>query len=174
MSKTIGKFKGITNRESTLSLVDGGDATGGISFAGGGGFFKPTSSPTGTSTTLTNADSGKVIFMDASSANTVTLPAISTVAAGWNIKVILTATGNTGIIQTGNSLEDTMLGQVTKIDADGDAIVVQNDAHANTITFVNACLAGAVVDIVSNGTMFYVNGFGTHASAANKLTLTDE
>ena len=174
MAKRIGKHAGVTKRESALSLVDGGDVTGGISFSGNGGLFLPNSSPTGTSTALTNADSGKVIFMDASSANTVTLPAISTVAAGWNIKVILTATGNTGIIQTGNSLEDKLLGQVTAIDANGSAITVTNDPDSNTITFVNACLAGAVVDIVSNGTMFYVNGFGTHATASDKLTLTDE
>ena len=43
-------------------------------------FHKNTSSPTGTATVLTDADSGSVIFMDASSANTVTLPAISTVS----------------------------------------------------------------------------------------------
>ena len=39
---------------------------------------RDTSSPTGTTTQLTNADSGKVIFMDASSANTITLPAVAT------------------------------------------------------------------------------------------------
>ena len=133
--------------------------------------YAPNTSPTGTATVLTNSDSGKVIFMDASSANTVTLPAISTVSAGWNIKVILTATGNTGIVQT-SSTEDKLMGQVLTIDADGDAVACVNDADADTITFVNACLAGAVVDIVSNGTLFYVQGFGTHASASDKLTLT--
>ena len=51
-------------------------------------FRKGNSSPTGTSTQLTAADSGKVIFMDASSANTITLPAVSGLSAGWHIKVI--------------------------------------------------------------------------------------
>ena len=174
MAKRIGKHAGVTKRESALSLVDGGDVTGGISFSGGGGLFLPNSSPTGTSTALTNADSGKVIFMDASSTNTITLPAISTVSAGWNVKVILTATGAAGVIQTGNSLEDTMLGQVIMLDNDGSVKTVQNDAHANTITFVNTCSAGSYVDIISNGTMFYVHGQGHHATAAAKITLTDE
>ena len=69
-------------------------------------FHNNTSSPTGTATVLTDADSGSVIFMDASSANTVTLPAISTVKTGWHVKVILTVTGNAGIVRTGNSLEN--------------------------------------------------------------------
>ena len=172
MAKRIGKHAGVTKRESALSLVDGGDVTGGISFSGNGGLFLPNSSPTGTSTALTNADSGKVIFIDASSTNTITLPAISTVSAGWNVKIILTATGAVGLVQSGNSLENKIAGQVTAIDADGDAIAVTNDADADKITFANGCLAGAVVDIVSNGTLFYINGFGTHASASDKLTLT--
>ena len=136
-------------------------------------YKKATSSPTGTTTVLAATDSGKVIFMDASSANTVTLPAIADVPAGWHIKVILTATGAAGIINT-SAAEDKLLGQVVKIDADGSAILVTNDTDADRITFVNGCLAGAFVDITSNGTLFYVHGFGTHATAADKLTLTKE
>ena len=70
MAQRIGKYK-VSKKESAMSLVDGGTPEGPL--------FKANSSPTGTSTTLTNADSGKVIFMDASSANTVTLPAVSSV-----------------------------------------------------------------------------------------------
>ena len=136
-------------------------------------YKKANSSPTGTSTQLAAADSGKVIFMDASSANTITLPAIADVPAGWHIKVILTATGAAGIINTSGA-EDKLLGQVVAADADGSAIAVTNDTDADRITFVNACLPGAYVDITSNGTLFYVHGFGTHATASDKLTLTKE
>ena len=174
MAKRIGKFKGVTKRESALSLIDGGTVSGAIKFAGAGNLFLPTLSPATNDLThtLTNADSGKVVFLDATQATTITLPAISTVDAGWNIKVILTATGATGLVQSGNSLENKIAGQVTAIDADGSAITVTNDADADKITFANGCLAGAVVDIVSNGTLFYINGFATHASASNILTLT--
>ena len=170
MGSRIGKYKKLTKKEAALSLVDGGTVEGRLNFTGG--FFLPSSSPTGTITTLTNADSGKVIFMDASSTNTITLPAISTVSAGWNVKIILTATGAVGLVQSGNSLENKIAGQITAIDADGSTITVTNDADADKITFANGCLAGAVVDIVSNGTLFYINGFGTHATASDKLTLT--
>ena len=134
-------------------------------------YLEANSSPTGTGTELTANDSGKTIFMDASSANTITLPAISRVPAGWHVKVILTATGNTGKIET-KATEDKLLGQIVAIDADGSAILVTNDADADTITFVNTCLPGAWVDIHSNGTLFYVHGFGTHATANDKITLT--
>jgi hypothetical protein len=136
-------------------------------------FRKPASAPEGTSTQLTANDTGGVFFMDASSANTITLPAISDLAnfPGWHVKVILTATGNTGIVQT-SSTEDKIMGQVNVVDADGSAQAVTNDADADTITFVNGCLAGAWVDIHADGELFYVHGFGTHATASNKLTLT--
>ena len=135
--------------------------------------IRENSSPTGTATTLTNEDSGKVIFMDASSANTITLPAVADTTAGWNVRVILTVTGAAGIINTSGA-EDKITGQIVAIDADGDAIVVTQDADADRITFVNACLAGAFVNITSNGSLFYVHGFGTHATLANKITLTKE
>ena len=142
----------------------------------GSGFFPdsyhaPNSSPTGTTTQLTDADSGKVIFMNASSANTITLPAVTSVTAGWHCRVILTATGAAGVVKT-SSTEDKLLGQVNVVDADGSTQTVPQDADADTITFVNACLAGAWVDIYSNGSLFYVHGFGTHATASNKMTLT--
>ena len=136
-------------------------------------FKKAHSSPTGTSTQLTAADSGKVIFMDASSANTITLPAVADIEAGWHVKVILTATGNAGIINTSGA-EDKITGQINVVDADGSSQTVTNDADADRITFVNACLPGAYVDIVSNGSLFYVHGFGTHATLSNKMTLTKE
>ena len=173
MSIKIGKYK-VGKHETTKTLADGGVVTGGITFSGG--FFKPNSSPATNDLThtLVNADSGKTVFLNASQATTITLPAVSTVDAGWHIKVILTATGADGVIQTGNSLEDTMIGQVIMLDNDGSVKTVQNDAHANTITFVNTCSAGSYVDIISNGTMFYVHGQGHHATDAAKITLTDE
>ena len=175
MSTIIGKYK-VGGKDKAVSLREGGVVTGAITFGTGGGLLKANSSPAtdDLTHTLANADSGKTVFLDASSATTITLPAISTVSAGWNIKVILTATGAAGIIQTGNSLEDTLIGQITNLDNDGSQADVDHDAHANTLTFLNTCRAGSYVDIISNGTMFYVNGFGSHATAANKFTISDE
>ena len=161
MATRIGKYK-VSKRESAMSLVDGGPPEGPL--------FKANSSPTGTSTVLTNDDSGKVIFMDASSANTMTLPAVSTVTAGWNIKVILTATGAAGIINT-NGAEDKLAGYVEESAANGNNHTLSADADADTVTFVNGAVPGDWVDIHSNGTLFYVFG---KSAAENKITLTKE
>jgi hypothetical protein len=132
--------------------------------------IRENSSPTGTSTVLTNADSGKIIFMDASSANTITLPAVATTTAGWNVKIILTATGAAGIINTSGA-EDKLVGFVSEADLNGSNHTITVDADADRLTFVDTCNPGSFVEIVSNGTLFYVYGFGT---PADKLTLTKE
>tara|TARA_Y100000361_G_scaffold146363_1_gene156691 strand:+ start:39 stop:563 length:525 start_codon:yes stop_codon:yes gene_type:complete len=173
MGKRIGKFK-LSKREQALSLVDGGDVEGRLSFTQG--FFLPNSSPAtdDLTHTLSDSDSGKVVFLDASGGATkITLPAISTVSAGWNVKVILTATGAAGTVVT-SGLEDKFVGQVLKVDNDGSAIAMQSDADADTITFLNNCSPGSMVTITSNGSLFYVDGVGHHATTSNKLTLTKE
>ena len=132
--------------------------------------IRETSSPTGTSTTLTNADSGKVIFMDASSANTITLPAVANTTAGWNVKVILTVTGAAGVVQT-SGLEDKITGYVEESAANGSNHTVTADADADRITFVNGAVPGDFIEITSNGSLFYVFG---KSAAENKITLTKE
>ena len=161
MASRIGKYK-VSKKESSLSLVDGGTPEGPL--------YKANSSPTGTATTLTDADSGKVFFIDASSANTMTLPAVSSVTPGWNIKVILTTTGAAGIINT-NGAEDKLAGYVEESAANGGNHTLTVDADADRITFVNGAVPGDWVDIHSNGTLFYVFG---KSAAENKITLTKE
>ena len=134
------------------------------------GILKPNSSPTGTATVLTNADSGKVIFMDASSSNTITLPAVANTTAGWNVKVILTATGAAGIINTSGA-EDKLGGHVVEQAANGDNHTVTADADADRITFVNGGAVGDFAEIHSNGSLFFVTGF---SALENKITLTKE
>ena len=132
--------------------------------------IRETSSPTGTSTQLTNADSGKVIFMDASSANTITLPAVADTTAGWNVKIILTATGAAGIINTSGA-EDKITGFIEEAALNGSNHTITVDADADRITFVDTCNPGSFVNIISNGSLFFVEGMGT---PADKLTLTKE
>ena len=57
-------------------------------------------------TTLQLADSGKTIFLDGSAANVLTLPAVS---KGYELKVILTATGAAPTIVT-DSTANVMIG----------------------------------------------------------------
>ena len=132
--------------------------------------FRSNMSPTGTSTVLTNEDSGKVIFMDASSANTITLPAVANTTAGWNVKVILTATGAAGIINT-NGAEDKLVGHVVEQAANGSNHTVTADADADRITFVNGAAPGDFVEFTSTGAVFLVFG---RSALENKITLTKE
>ena len=132
--------------------------------------IRETSSPTGTSTVLTNADSGKVIFMDASSANTITLPAVSATTAGWNVKIILTVTGAAGIINTSGA-EDKLTGYVEESAANGGNHTLTADTDADRVTFVNGAVPGDWVEFTSNGSLFYVFG---KSAAENKITLTKE
>ena len=108
--------------------------------------------------------------MDASSANTITLPAIATVETGWNIKVILTATGAAGIINTSGG-ENKITGFIEEAALNGSNHTITVDADADRITFVNTCNPGSFVNIISNGSLFFVEGMGT---PADKLTLTQE
>ena len=133
-------------------------------------YKKANSSPTGTATTLSAADSGKVIFMDASSANTITLPAVAGLDAGWHIKVILTATGDAGILNTA-SAEDKITGYVEESAANGGNHTLTADTDADRITFVNGAVPGDWVDIHCNGSLFYIFG---KSAAENKITLTKE
>ena len=132
--------------------------------------IRETSSPTGTSTTLTNEDSGKVIFMDASSANTITLPAVSATTAGWNVKIILTVTGAAGIINTSGA-EDKLTGYVEESAANGANHTLTADADADRVTFVDGAVPGDWVEFTSNGSLFFVFG---KSAAENKITLTKE
>ena len=126
------------------------------------------SSPTGTTTQLTKADSGKVIFMDASSANTITLPAVAAAGAGFNLKVILTATGAAGkVVSSANNIT----GYVEESAAAGTNHTLTADTDADTITFVNGAVPGDFIDINCNGSLFFVFG---KSAAENKITLTKE
>ena len=108
--------------------------------------------------------------MDASSANTITLPAVAGLDAGWHIKVILTATGAAGILNTA-SAEDKITGYVEESAANGGNHTLTADTDADRITFVNGAVPGDWVDIHCNGSLFYIFG---KSAAENKITLTKE
>ena len=118
------------------------------------------------STTLQLADSGKTIFLDGSAANVLTLPAVS---KGYELKVILTATGAAPTIVTDSSA-NIMIGTVLSATNDA-AQAIQSDADADTITFVNAAAPGDYCDLVCDGTNWYVFAF---SGVDSKITITKE
>ena len=117
-------------------------------------------------TTLQLADSGKTVFLDGSAANVLTLPALS---KGYELKVILTATGAAPTIVT-NSSANIIVG-TTYSSGDDAVTAVQSDADADTITFVNGGAPGDYCDLVCDGTNWYVFAF---SGVDSKITITQE
>ena len=115
-------------------------------------------------TTLTGADHGKKIMLDGSAANVVTLPAVK---AGLEFKVILTASGAAPTVVTSSS-SNIMVGTIISA-TDDAAQAIQSDDDADTITFVNGGVPGDYVDLLCDGTKWYVFGF---SGVDSKITIT--
>lgn len=113
-----------------------------------------------TARTLTKADSGKVFILKAAAGVAVTLP---TPIAGFKAKFtvgLAFATTNFTIVSTTNVIQG---------GAHVNSVFVQA-ANENTISFVaSAETLGDYVEISSDGTNFYVNGFG---NSAGSITFT--
>ena len=118
------------------------------------------------STTLTSADSGKVIMLDGSAANVVTLPALE---KGLEFKVILTATGAAPTVVSASSA-NIMIGTVLSATNDA-AQAIQSDDDADTITFVDGAAKGDYCDLLCDGTNWYVFAF---SGVDSKITITKE
>ena len=113
------------------------------------------------STALTQADSGKVIFLDAAAGLTVTLPSLAEAGAGWNAKIIVSTniSSNTGVI-TENTAADTdvLVTQVNEIETDDTQDGPTSTGHT-TITIANALdTIGDSFDIVCSGTKYFIRG----------------
>jgi hypothetical protein len=113
-------------------------------------------------TTLTAEDSGKVFILKAAAGAQITLPAVAT-SAGLRFKFIvgqLFATTDWTVKAASNAIEGSVL---------------VNGAHVagvdeNTISFVaSAESVGDFVELVCDGTNWYVNGSGV---TAGSITLT--
>lgn len=115
--------------------------------------------------TLTAEDSGKVLILQAAAGAQITLPAVEdeSTSAGLRFKFIVGlafATTNWTILAASNVIEGS---------------VIVNGAHVagvneNTISFVaSAESVGDFVELVCDGTNWYVNGSGV---SAGSITLT--
>tara|TARA_Y100000361_G_scaffold146363_1_gene156692 strand:+ start:585 stop:1208 length:624 start_codon:yes stop_codon:yes gene_type:complete len=123
-------------------------------------------------------ESGKTFILNASSASsnptlsschTLTLPAVADAGAGWNVKIIVgdIAAQQTASIVT-NGGEDKIMGQLVLASGSNAAattLSMISDANADAIQLEGANEAsepgiqeGSVIDVVSNGSLFFVNG----------------
>jgi hypothetical protein len=131
-------------------------------------FLLPAEDTTATNI-LTASESGKVIWLNSDTEFVTTLPALSTVSAGTRFKFIVKAAPASAdyTVITGNSLENKIYGLAVVNGASVPA------ADEDTITFADGvAVVGDWVEVVSDGTNWYVSGQG-HAAGAITLTAAD-
>ena len=102
--------------------------------------------------TLGAGDSGKMILMGANGVD-ITLPAAE---LGMNFKVVLNADYDTAVCTVVAQSGDFLAGAVTAGDA---AAELFNGTSHLTATFGSASQLGDHIDIVSNGTVWFIGGF---------------
>lgn len=119
-------------------------------------------------TTLTEADSGKTIFLNSATEFGVTLPKVK---SGLNFTFIVKAAPS-GASYTITTSEGTalMYGQVYTTDVNSETDADFNIVAAQRFTFVDGVsVAGDSVRMISDGTYWYVKGF---CSVYNAATIT--
>lgn len=108
-------------------------------------------------TTLTIADSGKVLVLKAAAGAAITLPAVTT--GKWNFRIVTGlafATTAWTVVSTTNVIQGGAIVNSTFVPA----------ANENTITFsASAETLGDYIELVSDGTNIFVNGVATAAGA---------
>ena len=112
--------------------------------------------------TLTAADSGKTIFMNAAGGGTITLPAL---LSGVNFRIMVGATAPTTAWIVDSAEGDNISGNLT---VNGASVPAVAEDQINFIA--NTALPGDFIDLECDGTNWYVVGVG---NAAGSITATD-
>ena len=178
MAKRIGKYK-ITKRESAMSLVDGGTATGKAIF-NAGTLNKNITTQSGTAAEdLTSTAADLVWYSTAAQAAAITLPQATAANAGMVIKIIVGTTAwsttafKLGFADTGSTV---MCGQVWIGTSDGTAsdtrsFVITAGAKSLEIDSADVTLAGG--DHGSIYTFTYLEADLVHCMANGMITTGD-
>jgi len=112
--------------------------------------------------TLTAADSGKLIFMNAAGGGTITLPALK---AGVNFEFIVGATAPTTAWIVDSAEGDNISGVLT---VNGALVAAVDEDQINFVA--STAVSGDKIRLECDGTNWYVEGLG---SAAGSITATD-
>ena len=106
--------------------------------------------------TLIASDSGSTFMINQASAYEITLPLMSTISSGWNVKFILGTVAANAVTIANNTAEDTIVGGVAG--ADGGA-ATHAETAVDEIVFISGAVLGDRCTIVSNGTNYFVSGY---------------
>jgi len=113
-------------------------------------------------TTLTAADSGKTLFLNAAGGGTVTLPALK---SGLNFKIIVGATDPTTNWVVDSAEGDNIDGV---LNVNGAAVAAVAEDQINFVA--STAVGGDYIELACDGTQWYVKGTG---AAAGSITATD-
>ena len=113
--------------------------------------------------TLTTGDSGKVFTITQSSAFAISLPKASDAGVGWNAKFIITTAGSFAVTIEPDSSEDTLIGMVGSA-AGSESGDQSAESGVDVLSFINGAAAGDWVELLCDGSNFYVSGM-IHDSA---------
>tara|TARA_R100001463_G_scaffold115032_1_gene170261 strand:+ start:1448 stop:1885 length:438 start_codon:yes stop_codon:yes gene_type:complete len=102
--------------------------------------------------TLDSNDSGKVFGVNQASAYEITLPLVSAVDAGWNVKFILTTVAANAVTIANNTAEDTIVGYTSG--GDGGTGSSTDSTAVDEIVFISGAQLGDCVEIFCDGVKY--------------------
>ena len=111
---------------------------------------------------LSPSDSGKVLFLNATTEFTTTLPSVADAGAGWNCKFIVKgAPSGAAYVVTEKTADDTNIiitNVISELETDDGEDGPSNTGHT-TITFADGvAIAGDWVELLCDGTNYYCTG----------------
>ena len=106
--------------------------------------------------TVLASDSGNVFVINQASAFEITLPLMSTIETGWNVKFILGTVAANAVTIANNTAEDTIVGGVAG--ADGGA-ATHAETAVDEIVFISGAVLGDQCTITANGANYFVTGY---------------
>ena len=103
--------------------------------------------------TLDSNDSGKVFGINQAAVYEITLPKVSEVDQGWNVKFILTTVGANAVTVANNTAEDTIVGYTSG--GDGGAGSSTDSTAVDEIVFISGAQLGDCLELFCDGTYFH-------------------
>ena len=106
--------------------------------------------------TLIASDSGSVFVINQASAYEITLPLMSTIETGWNVKFILGTVAANAVTIANNTAEDSIVGGISG--ADGGT-ATHAETAVDEIVFISGAVLGDTCTVVYNGANYCVTGY---------------
>lgn len=124
-----------------------------------------------TTETLTSDDHGKTFGLNLAGGFTVTLPAVSTVNAGFEVMFRVETAPTTAYIITENTASDTniLTGGFSSAELTDAAVAAYSAAFTQVNLVASQAVVGDWVKITTNGTRYFVSG---HTNVQAGVTVT--